>query len=218
MPATALHAAVLLNNPPPPGLARSGRGLLEAQDEEGDTVLSLASTLGRLDWVVALLQAGADATAHNAAGATALELAQQYGHTDIAELLAAAAQAQAQGAGQPLRPRQQPRAGLSAAAWQQAAQQQQVKQQQQQQQQSGVPGHQLRASGAGAPPAVPCVPASRAGVTTDREVEVLARQLAGLMQWQDWHYAFAVAQMVAEARGQAEVEGVIQVRGRVGSR
>ena len=59
----------------------------DAADERGDTLLSLSCGLGRRGATKALLRAGADLNAKNAAGVTPVERCVEEGHFDLADYL-----------------------------------------------------------------------------------------------------------------------------------
>ncbi len=60
---------------------------VDAQDEDGRTVLHGVASAGSADWVKVLLDNGADPQARDATGLTPLDLAQAEGHADVVELL-----------------------------------------------------------------------------------------------------------------------------------
>jgi uncharacterized protein len=68
-------------------LARNASPDLAPADGQGWTALMVASSNGHLDSVKALLEAGATPASRDEAGETALSLARQRGHRDVAELL-----------------------------------------------------------------------------------------------------------------------------------
>ncbi|NIQ77940.1 MAG: ankyrin repeat domain-containing protein, partial [Anaerolineae bacterium] len=69
----------------------AGAGVpLDALDAEGQSPLHWAALYGHRDVVNALLSAGADPTILNGNGKTALELARDAGHVEVAEALATA--------------------------------------------------------------------------------------------------------------------------------
>ena len=62
-------------------------GNLNAQDEEGNTVLLLAARGGHLEIAQTLIDAGADVNHRDNDGRTALKIATSRGHTEIEEVL-----------------------------------------------------------------------------------------------------------------------------------
>lgn len=57
------------------------------RNTEGETILMLASFLGKLDEVTSLIEAGADVNAKNIMGSTALMMASQKGHAQVVKVL-----------------------------------------------------------------------------------------------------------------------------------
>jgi len=76
-----------------------GKACVDAQDEDGCTALHYAASGGSKAVVTALINAGASDQVVNRDGKTASDLANEYGHAAVAELIANGPQAEETGAG-----------------------------------------------------------------------------------------------------------------------